>query len=197
MCWYCQKSALSDTQHWYLPIYRYFWWHRCLLYNISKQHPHFVEVLEFHHLYVANMLSSVSSGSAPHTWTRPSMAVRRRVSVGWKDSDWTTAFPTGSFNDKDPCKSDKQHHTLVHVLFLIKFKLVSSLLWFGEFPPSDGADGNKTCGHWLDWWKLLVKICHQLCASDPIKILIIKEIDDQCWNATFTQVELLLSFSAI
>ena len=53
-------------------------------------------------LYVAIASSSVSSGSAPHTWMRPSVAVRRQVSVGWKDSDWTTAFPTGSFKDKDP-----------------------------------------------------------------------------------------------
>lgn len=55
-------------------------------------------------LYVAITSSSISSCSAPHTWTRPSIAVRRRVSVGWKDRDWTTAFPTGSFNDKDPWK---------------------------------------------------------------------------------------------
>lgn len=54
--------------------------------------------------YVGTTTSSVSSGSAPHTWTRPSMAVSRQHSVGWKDSDWTTAFPTGSFKDRDPWK---------------------------------------------------------------------------------------------
>ena len=62
--------------------------------------------------------SSVSSGSAPHTWTRPSMAVTRQVSVGWKDSDWTTALPTGSFKVRDPWRSEKQKSSSasVHVL---------------------------------------------------------------------------------
>lgn len=28
--------------------------------------------------------------------------------MGWKDSDWTTAFPTGNFKDKDPWRLKKQ-----------------------------------------------------------------------------------------
>ncbi|KAG7258487.1 hypothetical protein CRUP_009089 [Coryphaenoides rupestris] len=30
------------------------------------------------------------------------MIFSMRVSVGWKDSDWTTAFPTGSFKVREP-----------------------------------------------------------------------------------------------
>lgn len=53
-------------------------------------------------LTVPHLAVSVSSGSAPQIWTRPSMAVSKRGSVGWKDSDWTTAFPTGNFSVNEP-----------------------------------------------------------------------------------------------
>lgn len=62
--------------------------------------------------------TAASSGSAPHTWTHPSIEVKRRGSVGWKDSDWTTPFPTGSFKVREPYKDRLQLHifnlTLCH-----------------------------------------------------------------------------------
>ena len=89
-----------------------------------------------HCIYVVptSSSSSASSGSAAHTWTRPSMAVRRRVSEGWKDSDWTTAFPTGSFSDKEPCEEEETRGMLritAMALTMVRHHLVS-LLQFPE-----------------------------------------------------------------
>lgn len=80
--------------------------------------------------YVAVASSSVSAGSAPHTWTLPSMDVSRRVSVGWKDSDWTTALPTGSFRVKDPCRSEKQTSSIVTQYLCIRRLMMAESHYF-------------------------------------------------------------------
>lgn len=90
----------------------------------------FLELLFHYSQGPMSSFSSGSTGSAPQTWTRPSVAVRRQGSVGWKARDWTTPFPMGSFNVTDPWGARKTQRLVRDLLFAIEPLPQSSALLF-------------------------------------------------------------------
>lgn len=84
--------------------------------------------------------------------------------MGWKDNDWTTAFPTGSFKDKDPWRSEKQQmKSYTFIQYMYAFSTLSiyvsntrldhiCLKFNGKFPI---LEDSLILGHYpafMCWW---------------------------------------------
>ncbi len=86
-----------------------------MIHTSSSMSP--AHVFGVQHALLSCPSTAASSGSAPHTWTLPSIAVKRRDSVGWKDSDGRQLSQQAALKSGSPTNRDCRMTALFNLTF--------------------------------------------------------------------------------